>query len=76
MPVSAADAPSGRGFSQCYLIDMVDEIPGTADMLREIFEDSSIVKVMHDCRQDVAALSVQAGISVKNIFDTQVRNFL
>ena len=76
VPVGAADAPSGKGYLQCYLFYIVDEIPGTADVLREVFEDPSIVKVMHDCRQDVAALSAQTGISVNNIFDTQARHLL
>ena len=52
---------------------MVDEIPGTADMLRDVLEDAGIIKVLHDCRQDAAALQVQAGIQLKTIFDTQAR---
>ena len=55
------------------MFDMVDDIPGTADMLRDILEDDAIVKVLHDCRQDAAALKVQADIELKTIFDTQAR---
>lgn len=71
--MSAANAPSGKGYTQCFMFDMVDDIPGTADMLRDILEDDAIVKVLHDCRQDAAALKVQAGIELKTIFDTQAR---
>lgn len=71
--MSAASAPSGEGYTQCFLFDMVDDISGTADMLRDILEDDAIVKVLHDCRQDVVALKVQAGIELKTIFDTQAR---
>ena len=35
-------------------------------------EDSTVVKVMHDCRNDSAALMYQKGIEIRNIFDTQV----
>ncbi|KAL3144332.1 hypothetical protein ABBQ32_004092 [Trebouxia sp. C0010 RCD-2024] len=62
VPVSAASAPSGEGYTQCFLFDMVDDISGTADMLRDILEDDAIVKVLHDCRQDVVALKVAHGL--------------
>ena len=74
MPVNATNASSGKGYTQCFLFDMVDEIPGTADMLRNVLEDAGIIKVLHDCRQDAAALQVQAGIQLKTIFDTQARS--
>lgn len=31
------------------------------------------MKVMHDCRQNAAALQIQADIHLKTIFDTQAR---
>ena len=58
IPVSAANAKSSKGYSQCYLFDMVDEIPGTVEMLKDVLEDEGIIKVLHDCRQDAAALQV------------------
>lgn len=47
----------------------------TAD-LKNILEDPAIVKVMHDCRQDSAALYYQMGIKLRNIYDTQVAHGL
>jgi len=40
--------------------------------LRLMLEDKDIVKSMHDCRQDSAALFYQMGINLQNIFDAQV----
>lgn len=41
-------------------------------VLKDILEDKSVTKVMHDCRQDSAALFYQFGIKLKNVLDTQV----
>lgn len=40
--------------------------------LRRLLEDSSVIKVMHDCRRDVDALQQLFGVHVNNVFDTQV----
>ncbi|CAG0924315.1 unnamed protein product [Notodromas monacha] len=39
--------------------------------LQQFLEDESIIKVMHDCRNDSAAFSSQFGIRLRNVFDTQ-----
>ena len=39
--------------------------------LDTLLESESIVKVVHDCRNDSAALYYQHGITMKNVFDTQ-----
>ncbi|XP_075526876.1 egl_like_exo domain-containing protein isoform X2 [Dermacentor variabilis] len=39
--------------------------------LRDILEAEHITKVMHDCRNDSAALFFQFGIKLQNVFDTQ-----
>lgn len=39
--------------------------------LKEILESPSITKVVHDCRNDSAALFHQFGIMLTNVFDTQ-----
>ena len=44
-----------------------------AAQLKAMLQDSTIVKVMHDCRQDSAALYYQMGIKLQNIYDTQVK---
>lgn len=45
---------------------------GVTCELKSMLEDDSIVKVMHDCRQDSAALYYQMGIKLQNVFDSQV----
>ena len=39
--------------------------------LQQLLEDENVVKVMHDCRNDSAALSWQYGVTMKNVFDTR-----
>ena len=41
-------------------------------VLKDILEDESVTKVIHDCRQDSAALFYQFGIKLNNVLDTQV----
>lgn len=40
--------------------------------LQAILQDAAVVKVMHNCRQDSAALWYQKSIRICNIYDTQV----
>lgn len=40
--------------------------------LLELLQDKHTVKVMHDCRQPAASLLYQKGITIQNVFDTQV----
>ena len=47
-----------------------------AQSLRALLEDSSIVKILHDCRQAAAALFYQKKITMTNVFDTQVTHVL
>ena len=56
----------------CYLFDMLRANYGVLHELECLLEDESIMKVVHDCRQDSAALLHQHDIHLKNIFDTQV----
>lgn len=39
--------------------------------LRDLLEATHITKVMHDCRNDSAALFFQFGVKLQNVFDTQ-----
>ncbi|CAB4069455.1 EXD1 [Lepeophtheirus salmonis] len=39
--------------------------------LKYLLEHESIVKVVHDCRNDSAVLLFQHGVHLKNVFDTQ-----
>ena len=52
---------------------MVKELPGATVLLKQLMENPRIVKVLHDCRQDAAALLVQKSISLRNVYDTQAR---
>lgn len=40
--------------------------------LQSLLRDKSIVKIIHSCRQDMEAIYCQFGITMKNIFDTQI----
>ncbi|KAL0028598.1 hypothetical protein WJX79_004385 [Trebouxia sp. C0005] len=72
IPVKASAAQGNKAYNQCFLFDMVNEAPGATPFLKQLLENPKIVKVLHDCRQDAAALLVQKGISLRNVYDTQV----
>lgn len=44
----------------------------TLEQLKAILEDENVTKVIHDCRQDSAALFYQFNIKLQNVLDTQV----
>ena len=56
----------------CYMFDVFTAGLCITAELKGLLEDPAIVKVMHDCRQDSAALYYQMGIKLRNIYDTQV----
>lgn len=41
--------------------------------LRSILEDESVIKIIHDCRNDSHNLYTQYNVLLRNVFDTQVR---
>jgi ribonuclease D len=61
----------------CYLFDVLNEENTIEDQLslfaiiKRIFENEDIEKVIHDCRMDADALYHQYGIELKNVHDTQ-----
>lgn len=61
-----------------YLFDVIQlcSDPASRDsfivQMRATLEDNKAVKILHDCRQDVAALHFQFGVTIKNVVDTQV----
>ncbi len=55
---------------------MLLQDPDIVEELRSLMENSSVVKVIHDCRQDSAALFYQLQIRLANVFDTQVQALL
>jgi hypothetical protein len=61
--------------AEVFLFDIVSMDQSTLELLREglgkILADSTITKVIHDCRQDSDALFHQLGIRLENVFDTQ-----
>lgn len=59
--------------NECYNFDIFKMNSEVMQQLKAILEDDTVVKVMHDCRHDSAALWYQKGIKIRNIFDTQVR---
>ena len=48
----------------------------SAPSLKNLFEDSKIIKVFHYARFDVAALKCNLGISTKNVFCTKIASKL
>ena len=56
----------------CYLFDMLQPDKDVLRYLKAILEGGSVTKVIHDCRQDSAALYYQFGIKLQNVLDTQV----
>ena len=55
---------------------MFDVLRADADImsqLKAMLEDVSVVKIIHDSRNDSVSLFYQKGIKIQNIFDTQVR---
>merc|ERR1719308_751887 len=43
----------------------------TQGCLKKLLESEQIIKVVHDCRNDSAALFFQCDVQVRNVFDTQ-----
>lgn len=56
-----------------YILDALIAQEGVMQNLKALLEDKTVVKVVHDCRQDSAALYYQKGIKLGNVFDTQVQ---
>ena len=60
----------------CFVFDMVttDRSVKAALIsgLKQVLEDESVIKLMHDCRRPAAAIRYQLEISMCNVFDTQV----
>nr|XP_018897610.1 PREDICTED: uncharacterized protein LOC109030875 isoform X1 [Bemisia tabaci] len=57
---------------QAYIFDLIT-CPQiiTQGGFQAFLESESVVKVMHDCRNDSANLHYQFGITLRNVFDTQ-----
>lgn len=49
---------------------------GSLAKLKALLEDGDIVKVFHDCQQDVEQLYKHYAIKVQNIFDVRVSRIL
>lgn len=67
--MSARDSTLPR--RSIYLFDVARCVE-LSKYLRIIFEDEKILKVFHNCRQDVTALRRQQGLSVIAVVDTKV----
>lgn len=52
-----------------FLLDALR--PGVVEALAPLLESRDVVKVMHDCREDSAALHHQHGVRLQSVFDTQ-----
>jgi len=54
-----------------YVFDLLERRDIMSKGLGNLLRSKRVVKVMHDCRKDVAALQGQFSVAVANIFDTQ-----
>lgn len=62
----------GTGSGNIFILDLVACREMLTDGgIKEILESPNIVKVVHDCRNDSAALYYQFDITLNNVFDTQ-----
>ena len=59
--------------SECFLLDVQgkETTAATVALAKEILEDASVCKIIHDCRVDSDALLHLLGITLKNVHDTQ-----
>lgn len=57
----------------CYLFDVLghDSSSGLIQFLKEMLEDATKTKVIHDCKMDADALLHQYGIYLTGVHDTQ-----
>lgn len=58
------------GTDGCWVLDCLTGTDVSA--LRELIEDASTVKILHDARQDLAHLRHYTGAVPRNVFDTQL----
>lgn len=60
----------------CFIFDMVTNDRSVKAALisglKQVLEDESVIKVMHDCRKPAAAIRYQLQIGLRSVFDTQV----
>lgn len=65
-------ATTQTGLTLCFLFDLLCADRQTViATLKNILEDVSITKIVHDCRRDTALLH-KLGITLVNVVDTQV----
>lgn len=54
------------------LIDPLALSDEAMDPLFDLFEDPSVVKILHSCRNDVREIDRDYGVPINNVFDTQI----
>ena len=63
--------PLSEEIGPVYVFDMLLG-KHVVEALRPLLQCTSVLKVTHDCREDLSALEHQFGINVKNVYDTQL----
>lgn len=61
---------------EIFLVDVAAGGQAIVDPLTTLLESREVVKVFHDCREDVSLLTNQYGVEVTAVFDTQVAHCL
>jgi exonuclease 3'-5' domain-containing protein 1 len=58
---------------RCFLFDVLNKQPSSKiiEFLKDVLEDQSITKIIHDCRADSDALHHLFGIDLNEVHDTQ-----
>lgn len=67
----------GLANGQVYIFDIIKDPSVVNDGgLKDILESESIIKVIHDSKNDVANLYTEYGVKITHIFDTRVAHYL
>ncbi|MAR37076.1 MAG: hypothetical protein CL715_01740 [Chloroflexi bacterium] len=59
--------------NEIFILDCYNK-QNLLEKLTDILIDNDILKIFHDCEQDIEILQSNLNINIKNIFDTQIAN--
>ena len=59
--------------NEIFILDCYDK-QSLLEKLKNILIDNDVLKIFHDCEQDIEIIQSNLNIHIKNIFDTQIAN--
>ena len=77
-PSSSSSSMGGDGDVRVFVFDLLHRNPAlkqaATDLIKKIMEDRTVLKIIHDCRTDRAALyyTMKPRIDLTSVFDTSV----